>query len=48
LTGIFSYRAALDREQAAAHDLERLWELAAGGHEALAAAASEADGELSQ
>ena len=43
-----SYRAALDREQAAAHDLERLWELAAGGHEALAAAASEADGELSQ
>jgi hypothetical protein len=33
-----SYRAALDREQAAAHDLERLWELARLGHDALAAA----------
>ena len=32
------YRAALDREQAAAHDLERLWEIAASGHDALAAA----------
>jgi hypothetical protein len=35
-----SYRAALDREQAAAADLERLWELARDGHDALAAAAS--------
>ena len=33
-----SYRAALDREHAAARDLERLWELARSGHEALAAA----------
>ena len=39
-----SYRAALDREQAAAHDLERLWELAVSGHDALAAAtASQSD-----
>ena len=38
-----SYRAALDREQAAAHDLQRLWELAKSGHDALAAAASQAD-----
>jgi len=37
-----SYRAALDREQAAAHDLERLWELATSGHDALAAAAAAA------
>jgi hypothetical protein len=35
-----SYRAALDREQAAARDLERMWELAHDGHDALAAAAS--------
>jgi hypothetical protein len=35
-----SYRAALDREHAAARDLERLWELARSGHDALAAAAS--------
>jgi len=35
-----SYRAALDREQAAAHDLQRLWELTTSGHAALAAAAS--------
>jgi hypothetical protein len=34
------YRAALDREHAAAHDLERLWELARGGHDALAAAST--------
>jgi hypothetical protein len=33
-----SYRAALDREHAAAQDLERLWELASCGHDALAAA----------
>lgn len=33
-----SYRTALDREQAAAHDLERLWEIARSGHDALAAA----------
>ncbi|HTX09949.1 MAG TPA: hypothetical protein VME22_15120 [Solirubrobacteraceae bacterium] len=33
-----SYRAALDREHAAARDLERLWELARSGHEALATA----------
>ena len=35
-----SYRAALDREQAAAHDLQRLWELATSGHDALRAAAA--------
>ena len=35
-----SYRAALDREQAAAHDLQRLSELAQSGHDALLAAAS--------
>jgi len=35
-----SYRAALDREQAAARDLERLWDLARSGHDALAAAAA--------
>ena len=35
-----SYRAALDREQAAAGDLQRLWELATSGHDALVAAAS--------
>jgi hypothetical protein len=34
------YRAALDREQAAAYDLQRLWELGRAGHDALAAAAS--------
>jgi hypothetical protein len=34
-----SYRAALDREHAAAGDLERLWQLARSGHDALAAAA---------
>jgi hypothetical protein len=33
-----SYRAALDREQVAARDLERLWELATSGHAALAVA----------
>ena len=37
-----SYRAALDREQAAARDLERLWDLARSGHDALAAAAAHA------
>jgi hypothetical protein len=37
-----SYRAALDREHAAARDLERLWELASCGHEALAAASQPA------
>ena len=37
-----SYRAALDREQAAARDLERLWELARSGHDALAVAAATA------
>lgn len=37
-----AYRAALDREQAAAHDLERLWDLAHSSHEALAAAAASA------
>jgi len=30
-----AYRAALDREHAAARDLERLWELARSGHAAL-------------
>jgi hypothetical protein len=34
-----AYRAALDREHAAARDLQRLWELAQSGHDALAAAA---------
>ena len=33
-----SYRAALDREQAAAHDRQRLWELAWSGRDALKAA----------
>jgi hypothetical protein len=42
-----SYRAALDREQAAAHDLQRLWELGRSGHDALAAAAAETAGDLS-
>jgi hypothetical protein len=37
-----SYRAALDREHAAACDLQRLWELARFGHDALAAASSQA------
>ena len=27
-TAYFAYRAALDREEAASHDLERLWQLA--------------------
>jgi hypothetical protein len=35
-----AYRAALDREQAAARDLQRLWEVARFGHDALAAATS--------
>ena len=39
-----AYRAALDREHAAARDLERLWELARSGHDALAAAANEQTG----
>ena len=39
-----SYRAALEREQAAACDLQRLWELSRFGHDALAAASSHADG----
>lgn len=39
-----SYRAAVDREEAAARDLGRLWELARFGHDALAAASSSADG----
>ena len=34
------YRAALDREEAAARDLERLWEVAQWGHKLLAAAAA--------
>lgn len=33
--GYLAYRAALDREEAAALDLQRLWELARSGHEAL-------------
>jgi hypothetical protein len=37
-----SYRAALDREHVAACDLQRLWELARFGHDALAAASSDA------
>jgi hypothetical protein len=43
-----SYRAALDREQAAARDLERLWELAASGHDSLAAATAAAAAAVSQ
>jgi hypothetical protein len=39
-----SYRAALDREQAAARDLQRMWELAQAGNDALAAAASQTEG----
>ncbi|HET6866721.1 MAG TPA: hypothetical protein VFH80_12460 [Solirubrobacteraceae bacterium] len=39
-----SYRAALDREHAAACDLQRLWELARFGHDALAAASTQAAG----
>ena len=39
------YRGALDREQAAARDLQRLWELGRSGHDALAAAASHPTGE---
>jgi hypothetical protein len=46
VAGYLSYRAALDREEAAAHDLQRLWELARSGHEALKAA-SLATSELS-
>ena len=38
-----SYGAALDREQAAARDLQRLWELARSGHDALAAEAQRTD-----
>jgi hypothetical protein len=38
-----SYRAALDREQATAHDLERLWDLARSGHDALAAESRDCD-----
>jgi hypothetical protein len=33
-----SYRAALDREEAAARDLQRLWEVARWGNDALTAA----------
>jgi hypothetical protein len=29
------YRAALEREEASARDLERLWRLASGGHDGL-------------
>ncbi|HUA69777.1 MAG TPA: hypothetical protein VMA96_01795 [Solirubrobacteraceae bacterium] len=40
-----SYREALDREQVAAQDLQRLWELARAGHDAFVAAASTPAGE---
>lgn len=46
VAGYLSYRAALDREEAAARDLQRLWELARSGHDALRAA-SLATSELS-
>lgn len=36
-----SYLAALDREEAAAGDLRRLWELAQSGHDALVRAAAQ-------
>jgi hypothetical protein len=36
------YRMALDREQAAAEDLKRLWEIGRAGHSALAAASDPA------
>lgn len=39
-----SYRSALDHEHAAACDLQRLWELARFGHDALAAASSHPGG----
>jgi hypothetical protein len=42
-----SYRAALDREHAAARDLERLWDLARSGHEALSTASRHAGAESS-
>jgi hypothetical protein len=32
-TAYLAYRAALDREEAAAHDLERLWQLGARDYE---------------
>ena len=36
--GYLRYRAALDREEAAARDLERLWEVARWGHKVLTTA----------
>jgi len=39
--GYFAYRAALDREEAAARDLEKLWQLAAACHVRLAAGAQQ-------
>jgi hypothetical protein len=39
--GYVAYLAALEREEAAAKDLERLWEVARSGHEALAAGATD-------
>jgi hypothetical protein len=39
------YRVALDREQAAAADLQRLWEIARAGHDALAAASELTNGD---
>ena len=42
-----TYRATLDREQAAAYDLQRLWELTTSGHDTLAAAASTPTDDLS-
>jgi hypothetical protein len=40
-----AYLGALDREQAAAHDLERLWEIGRAGHDALAAASDPTGGD---
>jgi hypothetical protein len=42
--GYQSYLAALDREEAAAQDLQRLWEIASSSHAALAGAASQSAG----
>ena len=39
------YRTALDREQAAAADLQRLWEIGRAGHDALAAASDPTGGD---
>lgn len=44
--GYLSYLAALDREQAAAGDLQRLWELASSAPDPISAATALTTGEL--